>query len=42
MVSVYDRLFGSYMFFHALTFAVAQGSCFKLLPKDRANVNALK
>ena len=39
------------MFFHALTFAVAQGSClsprlqgrgFILLPRDMANVNALK
>ena len=39
------------MFFHALTFAVAQGSCFnprppgrgfKLLQRDKANVNAPK
>ena len=39
------------MFFHTLTFAVAQGSClnpklsgrgFKLFPRDTANVNALK
>ena len=39
------------MFFHALTFAVAQGSClnprppgcgFKMLLRDTANVNALK
>ena len=39
------------MFFHALTFAVARGSClnpwpsgqgFKLLRRDTANVNALK
>ena len=45
------RIWGSYMFFHALTFAGSQGSClnmrplgrmFKLLPKDPANVNALK
>ena len=39
------------MFFHALIFAVARRSClkprpagrgFKLLPRDPANVNALK
>ena len=39
------------MFFHALTFSMARGSClnprppgrgFKMLPRDTANVNALK
>ena len=30
------------MVFHGLTFAVARGSSLKLLPRDTANVNALK
>ena len=50
-IRLYTLLEGSYMFFHALTFAVARGSClnprppgrgFKLLPRDTVNVNALK
>ena len=45
------RIKGSYMFFHALTFAGNRGSClnmrpldrmFKLLPRDPANIIALK